>query len=91
MTENTGYIIVVIPYTIYHFYTGTISQTTVYISGLQCLQGGAYLYYEEKSALKWIWRFKAIDVSDGGGGGVESLIWKIEKHLYEYFLLNNVF
>ena len=51
MTENTGYIIVVIPYTIYHFYTGTITQTTVYISGLQCLQGGAYLYhmyYEEK-------------------------------------------
>ena len=56
MTENTGYIIVVIPYTIiYHFYTGTISQTTVYISGVQCLQGGVYLYhmyYEEKSVLK---------------------------------------
>ena len=34
-----------------HIYTGTISQTTVYISGWQCLHGGAYLchmYYEER-------------------------------------------
>ena len=37
--------------TIDHIYTGTISQTTIYISGFQCLLGVAclyHMYYEEK-------------------------------------------